>query len=211
MEVSTLAFTDKLGFDTISVASTRPLVLLITGEDFRSVRDVLINGDSVRRFELVSQRQMLVEPAEGLGTSVTSVEVISSAPTATSLESSVGVTLDIFGEAVTGIGAVCQRFLHVLLSSRGSSYFDPDLGAGVRALAGTNVSGNFSDTDIVAAVEATLDYMLDDPNYGGLPETERIVSADVVESSWDKTEQKLTLKIRLTNAVGESLVTTTGA
>lgn len=211
MEVSTLAFTDKLGFDTISLASTRPLILLITGEDFRSVRDVQINGESVTRFELVSERQMLVEPAEGIGTSVSDVQIISSAPTATPIESNVGITLDIFGPSVTGIGAVCQRFLHVLLASQGSSYFDPDMGAGVRALAGTNVNGSFSSADLSAAVEATLEYLLDDPNYGGLPESEQIVSADVVESSWDKSAQKLTLKIKLTNAEGDSLVTTAGA
>jgi hypothetical protein len=211
MEISTLAFTDKLGFDTIALASTRPLILLITGEDFRSVRDVQINGESAKRFELVSERQMLVEPAEGIGTSVNDVQIISSAPTATSIESNVGVTLDLFGTNVTGISALCQRFLHALLASQGSSYFEPDMGAGVRALAGTNVSGSFSSSDLSAAVEATLEYLLDDPNYGGLPESEQIVSADVVESSWDKSAQKLTLKIKLTNAEGDSLVTTAGA
>lgn len=211
MEVSTLAFVDKLGFDTAAVVSTSPLILLLTGSDFRSVRDVQINGESVIRFELVSPRQLLVEPAASLGTSVTDIQVISSAPTATSVQSDVGVTLDIFGAHITGLGALAQRFLNVLLASKGSSYFEPTLGAGVRALAGTSAQGSFSDADLSAAVEATLEYLLDDPNYGALPVSEQIVAADVIESSWDKGTQKLTLKIKLTNAEGDSLVTTAGA
>jgi hypothetical protein len=60
---------------------------------------------------------------------------------------------------------------------------------------------------LVDAVVSTETYFKEDPKFIELDPSERLLSAEVLSSSWDKNSQTASISIQITNQLGETLET----
>jgi hypothetical protein len=209
MDLSITKFTHDLPISNVSVLSFDPFVLILTGDDFSSVRDILINDTPVERFEVGGRGNVLIEVPLSLGGDLlSSITVISSGPVRASTEASVSFALDDMSLPVSGISALVQRFLKILLTTPDSSYQNPDEGGGLLSMLGVGDGEELSEDALSSAVSNVEEYMFSDPNLPSLPASERLNEAEVVSVSWDRDTQTASLSIKITNQLGET--TTTG-
>lgn len=205
MDLSVTKFTHTLPISSISVASLDPFILKISGDDFFSARDILINGTPVSRFELLGRGVVLAEvPLSLQDDLIHTLSVVSSGPVRATTSSSVDLSLGDMSTSVSGIAALTQRFLKVLLTTPRSSYEHPDEGGGVYGLLGDNIDDGVSGDLLSAAVDGVSEYLAADPHFFKLPSSERLSSAEVVQASVDKDAQTVSVSIRITNHLGES-------
>ena len=58
---------------------------------------------------------------------------------------------------------------------------------------------------IVDAVTNVEQYMKDDPKFSDLIPAERLLSAETISAEWSKETQTISLVVRITNQLGETL------
>lgn len=205
MDLSVMRFKHTLPIANIEAVSLNPFVLKIRGEDFLSARDIFINGTAAPRFELLSRGEVLAEvPLSLKGDVIHSISIESSGPSRVSTVSNIDLGISDMSGHVSGISALVQRFVKVLLTTPRSSYANPDEGGGVYAMLGENITVDISEDALRSAVASVEEYLIADPRFFDLPESERLSSAEVMRASIDKPSQTVALSIRITNHLGET-------
>jgi hypothetical protein len=206
VDLSVTNYTYNLPISRMDLVSLTPLVFTITGTGFMSARDVRINGSDVDRFEVINDGRLIVElPSTFTGTALTDVSIASSGPVAVSGDVSVSFSFSDNPASVRGISALTQRFLKLLLTTPGTSYENVDEGGGVRGMLGAVNGAELSTAHLTNAVSAVAQYMLEDPVFTSLPPGERLQAAEVLDTTWDRDTQTASIKITITNQLGETL------
>lgn len=206
MDLSVTNYTYNLPISRMDLVSLTPLVFTITGTGFMSARDVRINGTDVDRFEVINDGRLIVElPSTFTGTALTDVSIASSGPVAVSGDVGVSFSFSDNPASVRGISALTQRFLKLLLTTPGTSYENVDEGGGVRGMLGAVNGAELSTAHLTNAVSTVAQYMLEDPVFTSLPPGERLQAAEVLDATWDRDTQTASIKITITNQLGETL------
>jgi hypothetical protein len=110
-------------------------------------------------------------------------------------------------DKVSGLDAIVQRFLKILLTTRGSNHFDINSGGGLYTLLGANSGDEIGPALLERAVRDAETSLIDDANYASLPSEDQLASVEVLNTSWDEEMQTLALSIKITNRAGETVST----
>ena len=206
MDLSVTNYSYSLPIDKVELASISPMVLAITGAGFMLAKNVYINGSLVNRFEVVNDGRLIAElSTDFTDTAIAKIEVVSSGPVAVSEEVGVTFSIDNNPLAISGISALVQRFLKILLTTPGTSYENVNEGGGVQGMLGLANGEELSEALLTNAVTLVAQYMVEDPKYTSLPPSERLQAADIISSSWDRDTQTANISIKITNQLGESV------
>lgn len=207
MDLSIISFEQDVGFQSFDVQATDAgtLLLVLRGLDYSDARRVEVNGASVL-FEVVSgNKAVLLAELPSTVTAIESVRVISGGPIQTTDPVSITWTSALDRGTTSGISALVQRVLKVLLTRAGSNAFSMQEGAGLHQLVGSiDVDRDGSAEFIADRVKDTADYFRDDPRYAQLPETEQLAEIQVLSSSWDRATQTVDLQLAITNVLGQT-------
>jgi hypothetical protein len=185
-----------------------PRGLKITGEDFRSVDEVLLNGIASPSVVVLSKTSLIAQiPSQlGAGTIVTAT-VLSNRLTVTPrslLRFRVGKTP---GRA-SGLQKLVQLFLKVLFTTPGTDIFNPTLGGGALRNVGATYGpdqGNDLVNDLVIAIDTTSRQIIAVQGRNpSLPREERLLSAKVAHVAFNKAEGALDVRISLTSQAGHT-------
>ena len=205
-DISVLQFVDNLNYSSISLVSAAPRVIEIIGQDFSKARDVYINGEQAPRIEIVSDTRLLAELPTSVET-ITQVQIVSVGPTATqeSTQITIGTTDTVLKS--TGLSALVQRVVKLLLTTPGTNVVYPEEGVGVLSLLGTN-SADLGDltSRVSSLIEGVQSYLLDDPNYFNLPTSEQLTDIAIDALLWDRETQTVRLDVRINAQDGNSTV-----
>jgi len=180
----------------------------ITGNDFRSVDEVLINGATSPGLVVVSRTRLLAQvPDSMLLQTITSVQVISRRLLLTD-RSLIKFQIGNTPSKVRGVLRLVQLFLKVLFTTRGTDIFNSSSGASalknLGQTFGHNESGNII-SDFVLAVASTQKQLIVTQSRDlSIPRDERLLSAKVTRSSFNKNESALIVSVELTSQAGRA-------
>ena len=138
---------------------------------------------------------------------ITQVQIVSVGPTATqeSTQITIGTTDTVLKS--TGLSALVQRVVKLLLTTPGTNVVYPEEGVGVLSLLGTN-SADLGDltSRVSSLIEGVQSYLLDDPNYFNLPTSEQLTDIAIDALLWDRETQTVRLDVRINAQDGNSTV-----
>lgn len=180
----------------------------ITGEDFRSVDEVLINGSVSPSIVIVSKRRLLAQiPAAALLQSITSVQVVSRNLVLTD-KSLIKFQIGHTPSKVRGVLRLVQIFLKVLFTTQGSDIFNQRTGASALRNLGANFGkeegGGIISDFVVAVASAQKQIVATQSRDSSIPRDERLLSARVTRSSYNKNETALVVSVELTSQAGRA-------
>lgn len=205
MDLSLTNFSYAIPIRSIQTLSKSPPILSVAGSNISIARSIEIN-DIDARFEVVSKDKVLVEvPTSVVNAGITSIVARSSGPVAVTGDVSVGFSFEELATTVAGISALVQRFLKLLLTTKTTSYQNIDEGGGVLSMVAASDGEKVAKGLIVDAVTNVEQYMKDDPKFSELAPSERLLSAETISAEWSKETQTISLVVRITNQLGETL------
>ena len=193
------------------VPGMSPRTLDITGTDFRSLDEVLLNEIPAPGAVVVSQTRLLVPvPASLAHATITSVSVLSRRLTI-SQHSIIQFRIGRTPSKVRGILRLMQLFLKVLFTTPGQDIFTPKLGAAALKNIGRTFGKEQSDNNVIdfeLAVETTVRQILAiQSKDASLPFDERLLSARLLGSKYDHEQSALVVSVELTSQAGQAAVT----
>lgn len=205
MEISLTDFSYSIPIRGVQTLSTSPPIISLSGDEVSKARTVHVN-DVEARFEVVSADRLLVEvPSTALNAGISSINITSSGPLAVTSSVAVSFSFKELSSTVSGISAVVQRFLKLLLTSKGTSYVNMSEGGDVLSMVALSDGDGLAKGILIDAVEGVERYMKDDPKFVQLPASERLHSAEVISAEWIRESQTASVTIRVTNQLGETV------
>jgi len=200
----------------INLSSVTPVegvgvrTLDILGEDFRAVDEVLINGAVSPSLVVVSKTRLLAQvPDIALLQTITSVQVVSRSLVLTErsiIKFQVGHT----PSKVRGVLRLVQLFLKTLFTTQGTDIFNKKSGASALKNLGRTFSkdeGGGIISDFVLAVgSAQKQIIASQSRDSSIPRDEKLLSAKVTRSSYNKNESALVVSVELTSQAGRAAV-----
>jgi len=212
MDYGIVQFTDQLSYSSARLVSASPRVIELNGADFSTARAVFVNGDECPRVEVVSRGQLLAELPASVTTRVDSISVVSTGPTRTAESTSVSLGALSRPAVITGMSALVQRVLKVLLTTPGSDVIGGGAGGGVLSLLGTlSAEQGTLAAEVSAAMQSVSDYLISDPAQARLPRAEQFGALNLLSVEWDREAQRVSLAIEIINGLGEKSVSQFGA
>jgi len=125
-------------------------------------------------------------------------------------DSSLDMTIGSQVTEVTGIDKLAQMIVNIILTETGSDTFNPDIGTSVKALA-TKISSDKSSLEEanrilaidIVKIEA---YIKKSQGNSELPDSEKLLSLKVLQSSYNVTLSEWTLSLLVTSLSSETTV-----
>ena len=190
------------------LAGMTPRTIDVTGQDFRSVDQVLINDIASPEVVILSQTRLLAQVPSGLqNVTLTSVSVVSRQLTVSS-KSLIKFQIGPVASKVSGILRLMQVFLKLLLTTPGRDIFSPRVGGNALKNVGQSF-GKDQGGDIIAAFTIAVDttrrqilaVQSRDPS---IPKDERLLAAAVTASAYSRAEGALIVSVELTSQAGRA-------
>lgn len=200
---------DLLNVNTISEAvGVSPRSIYVDGEDFRSVEQVIINGITAPEFIVLSETRLIAEVPEALRqATITEVSVFSQNLTFTE-RSLVEFTFGTRPKKARGTVRLMQTFLRLLLRTPGSNIFHKRTGGGMLRRVG-GVINNRSAADIqIAVTSAKQQIIAAQTPVRSLPNSERLLNAEITNLVADPTNTSIYVTIALTSHNRERVAAT---
>lgn len=201
--IQVIRLLDELKVNSIRNApGVVPRSIVVKGEDFRNVEQVIIDGFVAPEFVAYSTTELVAEVPSPLQQSViTKVSVLSSTLTLTE-RSLVEFTFGTRPKAVRGTLRLMQNFLRILLRTPGSNKFHPRSGGGLlRVING--LATKQTAADIAVAVQTAKQYMINvQTAERNIPPSERLLSAEIQSLNVDPQSTSAFVTIVLTSHSG---------
>lgn len=202
---------EVINLSSVRVAPGLPVRTLdILGDDFSSVKEVVINGVPSPSLIVLSAVRLLAQvPDSVLLQPVTSVQVIAGRLMLTA-KSYLTFEVGPQPSKVRGILRLVQLFLKVLFTTPGSDIYAPNTGGGalknIGKTFGADQSGGIV-TDFVVAVATTQKQIVAiQSRDAATPRDERLLSAIVRSSSYSKATAGLIVSVELTSQAGRAAI-----
>jgi len=180
----------------------KPRSLIVDGQDFSSIEQVLMNGFASPEFVTYSPTQLIAQVPEAIQDAIISdVAVLSGGLTLTE-RSLVEFTFGTRPKSVSGILRLMQTFLRILLRTPGSNRFHPRSGGGMLKRVGSNATDKTA-ADIAIAVSTARAYLINvQTSDRNIPPSERLLSAEIQNLTVDPSQTSAFVTIVLTNHTG---------
>jgi hypothetical protein len=180
--------------------------LNLRGRDFRSVREVYINGVLSPSFTVLSDSTMLAQiPNSEVQREIRTVNVLSNRFTATA-RSLIRFRLTRNSRGVTGIERLVQKFIRTAFTTPGSNIFDVSDGGGLQGLVGA-AGSKYARTDLTGrfanGIDRTRTQIISKQD-DSLPPDEKLAAADLVGVDFDYAEGRVAGRVKLTSVAGQS-------
>lgn len=184
----------------------------ITGKDFTSIDEVLVNDVASPNLMVVSKNRVFAEVPEQAQSNLANLRVlvISRKLTITPrslIQFKVGKT----PSKVRGILKLVQVFLKILFTTPGSDIFSPRVGVGalknIGKTFGQEQTGNIVSDFIVAVDSATRQLVGIQARDPSIPIDEKLLSAKVRSANFDPNQAALLVSVELTSQTGQAAQT----
>lgn len=190
------------------VPGLQPRTLQLTGTDFSSVAQVLLNDIPSPSVVVLSKTRLLAQVPEQLVNSIiTSASVVTNDLTI-SPRSLIKFQLSPVTSKVSGILRLVQVFLKVLLTTPGKDIFSPRIGGNALKNIGLTFGedqGGSIVSDIIVSVDTTKRQIqaiqARDPS---IPKDERLLTASVTNAAYNRAEGAMVVSVELVSQAGQA-------
>ena len=205
MDLQYIQFNDALPLTGVSeIPDMVPRSILVQGRDLTSAVAVSINDAQSPSFVVANPQTIIAQvPDSSAGRLITSVVVASSDFTA-SLKSIITFMIGNEPKKVSGIKALMQMWLKILLTTPGYDSFTQNIGGGAQQYVGSQYSGGSAATASFAiAVQQTTKQILSlQASQTRLPDDERLVASDLLGLTYDPSLPGLLARVALYTQAG---------
>lgn len=188
------------------IEGSDPPTLLVVGDDFRAVDEVLLNDIPSPAVIVQSTTSLTaVMPPEVRSNALVNVVVVSYRFAYTE-RSLISFRCGRTNRTVSGINRLVQLFVKVLLTTPGSDIFNPTQGGGALSHLGKTFSKDAAGSivgDFVISVDNTVKQIIAmQSRKSRLPREERLLSAQVCSARFDASQTALIVSILLISQAG---------
>lgn len=201
---------EQVQLSRVSVALGPPRLLDITGTDFRSVDEVLINNIPAEDVIVLSKTRLIAQLPDSLNSptsTLVSVSVLSRRLTVTP-RSLIRFRISQTPGRTTGILRLVQLFLKLLFTTPGSDIFSPSFGGGgLRNLGSTfgiDEGGEIVSDFHIAVSNTVRQIVAIQGRDARIPRDERLLSARITRAGFNKQEGTLVVSVELTSQAGRA-------
>jgi hypothetical protein len=208
MDLQFIQFNDTVDLSEVQIIPNfYPPTIQITGPDLTSVIEVQINGSKTPSFVVASSNKILAQiPAGAVGQVISSVVAISSDFTA-SLRSLLTFEIGDNPGEVSGIKALMQMWLKILLTTPGFDAFTKNLGGGAQQYVGSSYAASMSSSinaSFAIAVQQTTNQVLAlQAQQTRLPDDERLLTTEMLGLRYDPDLPGLLVRVALYTQSGK--------
>lgn len=179
-----------------------PRSLIVKGENFQNISDVLINGMLSPTFVVYKPTELVAEvPVDFEDAIITDVAVLSANPTYTG-KSLIELTLGTKVREISGKQRLLQNFVRLLLRTPGSNIFHKTSGGGLPKRIGSAMDDRIA-ADIAIAINNTKQYIIaSQTQERNIPQDERLLSAEISGLTIDPTNAAVYVTLVITTHAG---------
>lgn len=185
---------------SIDVIDTTTRTISIIGKDFINVHKVIFAGEEIKNYLVVSQSEIqFVMPPPPVDLNKPAKVIIDSTNDLLDgvRSSSIDIALNT-QKGSSGFSRVLQKFLKILLTSKGSNIFNLKEGTSLVDLIG----GNFKDLSIVDLSVDEAFTQIKDSQTDVLPPEEMITGVSVINSYFDPRRASINIELEVETADG---------
>jgi hypothetical protein len=215
MDIQYVQFSDLLTLTSVDeVPDHAPRALRITGPDFTTAVDVVINDESSPSFVIASPNVVIAQVPIDLATqAVRSVSVISSEFRFVR-ESQVTFRLGRDTKKATGLICLMQTYTKFLLTTPHYDAFSPSLGGGALEALGTNADSAVG-ANVVAVVTRAVNVAADQmrsvqARQSQLSGDEKLMAANLLGCRYDAENTGLDVRVELIAQSGKTAIASLG-
>lgn len=207
MDLQFVQFSDSLRLTGArEIPDFEPRSLQINGPDFRSAIEVIINDVTSPGFVVANKQTIIAQvPPTQIRSTISSISILSSEFTAT-FQSRLRFRLGPSPTTATGLKAMMQTFLKVLLTTAGSDAFVKSVGGSALKNVGKNFDIGQSSSlvsDFAIAVRRTEQQIRSFQSYQPrLKDDERLLSANLLNAKFDVNTLTLVARVELISQSG---------
>lgn len=185
-----------------------PLMLIIYGQDFSAVDEVLINEIKCPSYQVLSKTKMLAEiPAEVAPASIRSINVTSRRLVLTD-RSVITFRISQTPAKTTGLFRLMQLYLKLMLSTPGTDIFDQSVGGGLLGFVGSTFrgaeGGDIVRNFIVANDNVARQIIAIQSRQPELRAEEKLLSAHVISARFSAAQSALLTSVELISQAGKT-------
>lgn len=212
MDLQFIQFSDSLHLNGASeIPDMVPRTIQIVGTDFRSAIEVSINDVASPSFVIANKGVILAQvPPTQANSTINSIVVLSSEFTAT-FQSHIRFLIGDNPKSVTGLKAMMQTFIKVLLTTVESDGFAKRVGGSALLNIGRNFDSGQSSSlisDFAISIRRTEQQILAMQSYQTrLPDDERLLSASLLNAKFDISTLTLVARTELISQSGIRAIT----
>lgn len=192
------------------VQGLSPRSIHVTGEDFSSVDEVIINQIASPDVVILSRRELIAQlPSQLQVDRIATVSVLSRQLTLTP-RSQLRFRISRSPTKVRGILRLSQLFVKILFTTPGTDIFNPRVGgAGLRNIGqtfGAEQGGDIVSDFIIAVDNTTRQIVAIQSRDPRIPRDERLLSAKVLSAGFSKEETALFIAVELISQTGRPAI-----
>lgn len=199
---------------SIRVLPGPPRVVSVTGEDFRSVDEVLINQVPSPDVVVVDRNRLLAQVPDSAQLDRINEVIVLSKRLVLSNRSQLRIRLGRTPGRATGILRLMQLFLKILFTTPGRDIFAPNIGGGaLKNVGATFGSGEGNDivNDFVIAVDTTNRQIIAiQGRDSSIPRDERLLGAKVLHASFNRALGGIDVSVQITSQAGREAIANVG-
>ena len=211
MDIQFIQFNDSVNLSGVDIIPDfLPPSIQITGPDLTSVIEIQINGSKSSSFIVASKTKIVAQiPAGSVGQVINDVVAVSSDFTA-SLSSLISFEISDSPKKVSGIKALMQMWLKILLSTPGFDAFVKNLGGGAQKYVGSSYSASMSSAitgSFAVAVQQTTNQVLAlQARQTRLPDDERLLTTELLGLRYDPNLPGLLARVAMYTQSGKRAI-----
>lgn len=211
VQLEVIKFRDLIPVTSVGFApGFNETTLDITGDDFSSVEQILINGIRCPEFFILNRNRLLAQLPDGAKNQIATIEVLSSNFTKSSVASKVNFAIGNKTRSVSGILKLVQLFTKWMLQSPGSDIFNPERGGGLQEIVGQVSTSRKMDQVLGAltmVVQSTSTQIRSSQLlHSNLPLDERLLTAELIDVNVYEKEMEARVKVYLTSMAGRDAI-----
>lgn len=185
-----------------------PRVVDVTGADFRSVDEVLVNKVASPSVVVLSKTRLVAQvPDSLLDQRILSITVLSRRLTL-SAKSVLRFRIGRTPGKVSGVLRLVQKFLKLLLTTPGTDIFNRQAGGGalrnVGQTFGVEEGSNVLNNLVIAIDTTTRQIIALQSRNPSLPREERLLSAKILRAGFNKEESAIDVAVEITSQAGSA-------
>jgi len=211
MDIQFIQFNDAVHLTEVSIIPDfMPPSVQISGPDLTSVIEVRINGSKTPSFVVAGPAKIIAQiPTSAVGQVINDVVAVSSEFTA-SLRSLISFEIGDNPKKVSGIKALMQLWLKILMTTPGYDAFVKNLGGGAQQYVGSSYTASMSSAisaSFAIAVQQTTNQVLAiQARQTRLPDDERLLTTEMLGLRYDPDLPGLLVRVALYTQSGKRAI-----
>jgi hypothetical protein len=199
MDIRVIQLTDILPISKIEKTALQTPSLKLTGEGFLTAINVIINNIKSPDFAILSDTVIVCEIPR-LNDRVSNVVVQGRNALNTKRDAVINIGLTDTIGITAGLSKLVQSFVKILLTRKGSSIFDPEMGSKFRDLLGMNINDNEVLEPLITQTVTDVEQYILDTQSSSLPLDERLLKVQITNIAYNLKEQSVSVSVMIYNA-----------